>query len=156
MDPQILLFLLSFQMESGQKQTKLNSKTSLLCICFSLLAFIITFLSGVQNSGPEDGTEELPSDRNQILDSELHVEPDHGSCTAVTALLHFFLLATFSWNSLYGTQVVLLVRSMQRSLPSYWTRLSWGVGWGTTFQPNISTFYFLFCLFKTCRNCLQK
>ncbi|PWA33824.1 hypothetical protein CCH79_00017233 [Gambusia affinis] len=117
-------------MESGQKQTKLNSKTSLLCICFSLLAFIITFLSGVQNSGPEDGTEELPSDRNQILDSELHVEPDHGSCTAVTALLHFFLLATFSWNSLYGTQVVLLVRSMQRSLPSYWTRLSWGVGWG--------------------------
>uniref|UniRef100_M3ZUU3 Adhesion G protein-coupled receptor G7 n=2 Tax=Xiphophorus maculatus TaxID=8083 RepID=M3ZUU3_XIPMA len=120
----------TFQMKSGQKQTKLNSKTSLLCICFSLLAFIITFLSGVQNLRQDYGTKEPPSDQNQILDSEKSVVPDSGSCTAVTALLHFFLLATFSWNSLYGTQVVLLVRSMQRSLPSYWTGLSWGVGWG--------------------------
>uniref|UniRef100_A0A096M9I2 Adhesion G protein-coupled receptor G7 n=1 Tax=Poecilia formosa TaxID=48698 RepID=A0A096M9I2_POEFO len=120
----------TFQMKSRQKQTSLNSKTSLLCICLSLLAFIITFLSGVQNSGPEDSTEEPSSDQNQILESDQYVEPDRGSCTAVAALLHFFLLATFSWNSMYGTQVVLLVRSMQRSLPSYWTRLSWGVGWG--------------------------
>ncbi|XP_015256888.1 PREDICTED: adhesion G-protein coupled receptor G7 [Cyprinodon variegatus] len=99
---------------------------SLLCIYLSLLAFIITFLSGVQNSAPQSSREE----QNLLLDSDQHIEPDAGSCTAVTALLHLFLLATFSWNSVYGTQLVLLVRSMHRSLPPYWTPLSVGVGWG--------------------------
>lgn len=104
---------------------------SLLCIYLSLLAFIITFLSGVQNSAPQSSSRE---EQNLLLDSDQHIEPDAGSCTAVTALLHLFLLATFSWNSVYGTQLVLLVRSMHRSLPPYWTPLSVGVGWGTRVQ----------------------
>ncbi|MEQ2249166.1 hypothetical protein ILYODFUR_026579 [Ilyodon furcidens] len=120
----------NFQKKPRKQQTKLNSKVSLLCIYLSLLAFIITFLSGVQNSSPQNSTMEEPSDQNHIPASDRHVEPDRGSCTAVAALLHFFLLATFSWNSVYGTQLVLLVRSMNRSLPPYWTPLSLGVGWG--------------------------
>ncbi|XP_047211762.1 adhesion G-protein coupled receptor G7 isoform X2 [Girardinichthys multiradiatus] len=120
----------NFQKKPRNQQTKLNSKVSLLCIYLSLLAFIITFLSGVQNSSPQNSTMEEPSDQNHIPASDRHVEPDRGSCTAVAALLHFFLLATFSWNSVYGTQLVLLVRSMHRSLPPYWTPLSLGVGWG--------------------------
>ncbi|MEQ2182844.1 hypothetical protein GOODEAATRI_026480, partial [Goodea atripinnis] len=123
-----------FQKKPRKQQTKLNSKVSLLCIYLSLLAFIITFLSGVQNSSPQNSTMEEPSDQNHIPASDRHVEPDRGSCTAVAALLHFFLLATFSWNSVYGTQLVLLVRSMHRSLPPYWTPLSLGVGWGRCFS----------------------
>uniref|UniRef100_A0A3Q2R0E9 Adhesion G protein-coupled receptor G7, tandem duplicate 2 n=1 Tax=Fundulus heteroclitus TaxID=8078 RepID=A0A3Q2R0E9_FUNHE len=45
---------------------------------------------------------------------ELHVEPDRGHCTPVAALLHFFLLATFSWNSVYGTQLVLTLAATYR------------------------------------------
>ncbi|KAM4538090.1 adhesion G-protein coupled receptor G7 [Fundulus diaphanus] len=120
----------NLQMISRNQQSRLNSKLSLFCIYLSLLAFIITFLSGVQNPSPQNSSENKPSFQNQIMDSDLHVEPDRGHCTPVAALLHFFLLATFSWNSVYGTQLVLLVRSMQRHLPPYWTPLSIGVGWG--------------------------
>lgn len=103
---------------------------ALLCIYVSLLSFIITYLAGVNNSSQESEDEEEFQSDNHILESDEHVEPDSGSCTAVAALLHFFLLATFTWNALYGTQVVMLVRSMRRSLPPHWTLLSVGVGWG--------------------------
>ncbi|XP_062270886.1 adhesion G-protein coupled receptor G7-like [Scomber scombrus] len=107
-----------------------NSKMALLCICISLLAFIITFLSGVQNSNRND-TEEGPNiGKNEVPQSEEYVEPDHGSCTVVTALLHFFLLATFMWNAIYGTQVMLLVRTIRRNLPPHWTSISAAAGWG--------------------------
>ncbi|XP_072235399.1 adhesion G-protein coupled receptor G7 [Leuresthes tenuis] len=120
----------NFQRKSRERQTNLNSKLALFCIYISLLAFIITFLSGVQNSSPQNASQVAFSGDNHILDSDEHVEPDRGSCTAVAALLHFFLLATFTWNSVYGTQLVLLVRSMRRTLPPFWTPLSVGVGWG--------------------------
>lgn len=73
---------------------------------------------------------ELDLQTNNIPESSEHVERDAGPCTAVTALLHYFLLATFVWNSIYGTQLVLLIRSLRNRLPSYWNRLSYAVGWG--------------------------
>lgn len=109
----------------------MNSKMALLCIYVSLLAFIITFLSGVENSSKQDDAlVPINSQTNIIPDSDQHVEPDRGSCSAVAALLHFFLLSTFMWNSVYGTQLVLLVRTIQNGLPSYWTPVSVAVGWG--------------------------
>ncbi|XP_051797947.1 adhesion G-protein coupled receptor G7-like [Acanthochromis polyacanthus] len=119
-----------FRRKSGE-QNLLNSELAVLCVCCSLLAFIITFLSGVHNSSrPSDGKLGVNDQTNEVLPSDEHVEPDRGPCTAVTALLHFFLLATFTWNSLYGTQLGLLIWSMRRSLPPYWTALSMTVGWG--------------------------
>ncbi|XP_041834318.1 adhesion G-protein coupled receptor G7 [Melanotaenia boesemani] len=120
----------NFYRKSRERNSNLNSKLALLSIYVSLLAFIITFLSGVQNSSQQSDSEVEVSRQNDILDSDVHVEPDRGSCTAVAALLHFFLLATFIWNSMYGTQLALLVRSMRRDLPPHWTPLSVGVGWG--------------------------
>ncbi|XP_056227089.1 adhesion G-protein coupled receptor G7-like [Seriola aureovittata] len=128
------VFLFSFQKKS--RQNNKNSKMALLCIYVSLLAFIITFLSGVQNSHRQD-VGEVQTQTNAILDSDEHVEPDGGSCTAVVALLHFFLLATFMWNSVYATQLVLLVRTMHRSLPPHWTPLSVAVGWGMRRVPAV-------------------
>ncbi|XP_076580294.1 adhesion G-protein coupled receptor G7-like [Chaetodon auriga] len=107
-----------------------SAKMPLLCTCVSLLAFIITFLSGVQNSSRQNDAPVENAETNSIPDSDEHVEPDRGSCSAVTALLHFFLLATFTWNSLYGTQLVLLVRTMRSHLPPYWRTVSLAVGWG--------------------------
>ncbi|RVE75546.1 hypothetical protein OJAV_G00017850 [Oryzias javanicus] len=118
----------NFLRKSRKQPTNVNSRLALLCIYVSLLAFIITFIAGVHNLPLN--TEPEGVDDNVIPDSEEHVWPDSGLCTAATALQHFFLLATFSWNGVYGTQLVLLVRSMRRSLPPFWTPLSAAMGWG--------------------------
>ncbi|XP_030610833.1 adhesion G-protein coupled receptor G7-like [Archocentrus centrarchus] len=121
----------NFHRKSRELQTNLNSKLALLCIYFSLLAFIITFLSGVQNSSRQNDAElQVRDQTNDLLDSDERREPDRGSCTAVAALLHFLLMATFMWNSVYATQLVLLVRSLRRSLPAHWTPLSLALGFG--------------------------
>ncbi|XP_071335566.1 adhesion G-protein coupled receptor G7-like [Trachinotus anak] len=126
-----IIYHIKENFQRTSRQNNKNSKIALLCIYVSLLAFIITFLSGVQNSHGDDGSEvQTTTQSNVIPDSDEHVEPDHGSCTAVAALLHFFLLATFMWNSVYGTQLVLLIRTMGSSLPPHWTPLSVAVGWG--------------------------
>uniref|UniRef100_A0A8P4K6E2 Adhesion G protein-coupled receptor G7, tandem duplicate 2 n=1 Tax=Dicentrarchus labrax TaxID=13489 RepID=A0A8P4K6E2_DICLA len=119
----------NFHRNSRERKNNKNSKTALLCIYVSLLAFIITFLSGVGNSSRQNDAQ-TNNKNNTIPESDEHVEPDAGSCTAVAALLHFFLLATFMWNAVYGTQLVLLVRTVSRGLPPYWSKLSLTVGWG--------------------------
>lgn len=112
-----------------EEQTNLISVQSRLCIYFSLLAFIITFVSGVQNSSRQIDIEVQTDDRtNNLLVSDERVEPDRGSCTAVAALLHFLLMTTFMWNSVNGTQI--LIQKMRRSLPPLWTLLSMALGWG--------------------------
>ncbi|XP_065325843.1 adhesion G-protein coupled receptor G7 [Pelmatolapia mariae] len=114
--------------EIFQNEQKKNL-ISRLCIYLSLLAFIITFVSGVQNSSRQIDIEVQTDDRtNNLLVSDEHVEPDRGSCTAVAALLHFLLMATFMWNSVNGTQI--LIQKIRRSLPPHWTLLSMALGWG--------------------------
>ncbi|KAF3688268.1 Adhesion G-protein coupled receptor G7 [Channa argus] len=114
----------------SHKHQDMNAKLTLLCIYVSLLAFIITFLSGVNNPRRQDDAQAEIGEANIIPGSDEHVDPDRGSCSAVAALLHFFLLATFMWNSVYGTQLLLLIQTMHRSLSSYWTLVSFAVGWG--------------------------
>uniref|UniRef100_UPI003AAB3CA3 adhesion G-protein coupled receptor G7 n=1 Tax=Centroberyx gerrardi TaxID=166262 RepID=UPI003AAB3CA3 len=113
-------------------QESWNFTIVLVSICISLLAFSITFLSGVNNPNEASSTEAeaTNTETNTIPDSDVHTEPDHGPCTAVAALLHFFLLAAFVWNAVYGTQLMLLIQKMRRSLPSSCTFLSVTIGWG--------------------------
>ncbi|XP_034460608.1 adhesion G-protein coupled receptor G7-like isoform X2 [Hippoglossus hippoglossus] len=60
--------------------------------------------------------------------SDKHVEQERISCTTVACLLHFSLLATFMWISLYGHLMMKL--SLSKQLPEYWTKLSFALGWG--------------------------
>ncbi|XP_059183529.1 adhesion G-protein coupled receptor G7-like [Centropristis striata] len=125
----------NFQRKSHERETNKNLKLALLSICISLLAFNLTFISGAGNKKENNGSVVVDIQTNTVPDSDEHVEPDSGSCTAVAALLHFFLLATFLWNFLYGMQLVLMVRtqsdtSSPGNLPPYWTPLSVTVGWG--------------------------
>lgn len=139
---------LSFCKFSGDSKGSVKARVVLLCIYITLLAFIITFLSGVRNSSRQYEISTVPNvEDNTVLASDMHVEPDTGPCTAVTALLHFFLLASFLWNCVYGTQLVLLLRSLHSSLPPYWTKLSHAVGWGKNFSP------LAFLLQKSCCCC---
>lgn len=130
--------LFSFHNNSTEETNNMNSKMAQLCIYVSLLAFIVTFLSGVHNSSRQnDAPVEVDDANNIIPDSDERVEPDRGSCTAVAALLHFFLLATFMWNSVYSTLMVLLFWT-DSELPPYWSKVSHAVGWGTRFKHVIS------------------
>ncbi|TDG96003.1 hypothetical protein EPR50_G00235060 [Perca flavescens] len=116
--------------KSEQKNYR-NSQLALLSIWLSLLAFIITFLSGVTNRRQYGGDDDalLDTETNGVLDSDEHVAADGGPCSVVTALLHFFLLATFTWNSVYATQLVLLFRKNLPLYLPYWTLLSATIGW---------------------------
>ncbi|CAJ1086859.1 adhesion G-protein coupled receptor G7 [Xyrichtys novacula] len=117
-----------YRVPAGRQKNR-KSQVSLLCVYLSLLTFIIIFLSGIQNSSRQSNIQ--PEAKiNIIPPSDEHVESDVGTCTATAALLHYFLLATFMWNSLYGSELVLMIHSMRRGLPSHWTAGSLAVGWG--------------------------
>lgn len=135
-----------------ERQGNFNAKLVLLYIYTTLLAFILLFLFGADNHHKSyKSTLQLDLQTNNIPENSQHVEQDAGPCTAVTALLHYFLLATFMWNSVYGTQLVLLIRSLRNSLPPFWTRLSHVVGWGECpITGGIFFFQSTFTINKTC------
>lgn len=119
----------------------MKTRAVLLSIYVTLLAFIITFLSGVTNLTRQYNNSRKPdTETNAILASEQYVEPDSGPCTAVAALLHFFLLASFLWNCVYGTQLVVLLRSLHSSLPPHWSPLAHAVGWGKNLSAQAALF----------------
>ncbi|CAB1327700.1 unnamed protein product [Coregonus sp. 'balchen'] len=53
-----------------------------------------------------------------------------GPCTAVTVLLQYFLLGTFTWNTLYATHVFLMIRNSLATSPSHFTACTVAIGWG--------------------------
>ncbi|XP_069377139.1 adhesion G-protein coupled receptor G7-like [Paralichthys olivaceus] len=103
-------------------------KVALLSICSSLLSFIISFLSGAVQSEKADDKFPIVTQSNDIPSTDEHKEPDRMSCTLVAILLHFSLLATFMWISLYGHLMVKLQKDSRP--PQYWTKLSFTLGWG--------------------------
>ncbi|XP_060923300.1 adhesion G-protein coupled receptor G7-like [Limanda limanda] len=109
-------------------QSNEQVKIALLSLCASLLGFIITFVTGAVQSDKAD--DELPALRgpNAVPPTDEHVEQERIECTTVAFLLHFSLLATFMWISLYGH---LMMKLTFESRPSdYWRYLSLALGWG--------------------------
>ncbi|KAM3850058.1 adhesion G-protein coupled receptor G7 [Diretmus argenteus] len=135
-----LMITIVFHMrESYQRKRRENATIVLMSVCISLLAFIIIFLFGVNNNKDVDAEVEVTNTKtNNIPRSDVHVEGDRGSCTAVAALLQFFLLATFVWNALYSTQLMLLIQKTRRSLPPSCTALTHTAGWDRDVQTKTS------------------
>ncbi|XP_029922246.1 adhesion G-protein coupled receptor G7 [Myripristis murdjan] len=130
-----LIITIAHQVREGFKARSFERKNVTLVqvsICVSLLAFIITFLVGVNNPAEQSAAavKVNTTEINTIPHSDVHIEPDRGPCTAVTALLHFFLLATFTWNAVFGTQLTVLIRTSTTHLPPSCTSVSIAVGWG--------------------------
>ncbi|KAL4648698.1 hypothetical protein GN956_G6829 [Arapaima gigas] len=112
-----------------------SSTVMLVSTYLSLLLFNLLFVVGATNRPPPRAGGEIDGIQNRILPSDRHMESDVGSCTAVAALLHFFLLASFTWNAIFTTET-LLVRlkkgpsQLARLLPSHINLVSSAVGWG--------------------------
>ncbi|XP_067116998.1 adhesion G-protein coupled receptor G7 [Osmerus mordax] len=108
-----------------------NSSPAVLMVslCVSLLIFTLLFLLGIDNTNPQSHEPE-DKDANVMPSSDMHVDPDHGPCTAVAVLLQYFLMATFVWNFLYACHMFLLLWNPLRRPPSYLPTITVVTGWG--------------------------
>nr|XP_015194569.1 PREDICTED: adhesion G-protein coupled receptor G7-like [Lepisosteus oculatus] len=88
---------------------KSNHTELLINICISMMVFDIVFIGGISNPKAEEETISSNTSENNMLSSDIHVDPDSGPCTAVAVLLHFFLLSTFTWSSLFAVQNYMLM-----------------------------------------------
>lgn len=128
------LLIASNLLSVHSKSRKSNTTIILVSIYSSLLLFNLLFIFGA-NKPPVGGAVMADRSGNHMLESDLHVDRDSGPCTVVTALMHFFLLATFTWNALYAMQMLLTnlrrsqLSSLQLSQPQF-TVISLAVGWG--------------------------
>ncbi|XP_071186323.1 adhesion G-protein coupled receptor G7-like isoform X3 [Salvelinus alpinus] len=111
------------------KSRKTNPTVLLVSACMCLLIFTLLFMLGVDNPHKQLDKPEIQGD-NILPPSDTHTERDRGPCTAVTVLLQYFLLGTFTWNTLYATHVFLMIRNSLATSPSQFTAYTVAIGWG--------------------------
>ncbi|XP_065115854.1 adhesion G-protein coupled receptor G7-like [Paramisgurnus dabryanus] len=97
-------------------------------ICLSMMIFYLLFIFGINNPVVHPKVAKV-STENLVLVSDYHQYSDEGPCTAFTAMIHYFLLATFTWNTLYGINVFLLFKTTTGT-PPWFPKVSPAVGWG--------------------------
>uniref|UniRef100_A0A8C7U5N8 G-protein coupled receptors family 2 profile 2 domain-containing protein n=1 Tax=Oncorhynchus mykiss TaxID=8022 RepID=A0A8C7U5N8_ONCMY len=125
-----LSLTLTFQMVT-RKSRKTNPTVLLMSVCMCLLIFTLLFMMGVDNPHKQLGKPEIQKD-NILPLSDTHTERDRGPCTAVAVLLQYFLLGTFTWNTLFATHVFLMIRNSLATSPSHFTAYTVAIGWGRT------------------------
>ncbi|XP_058885650.1 adhesion G-protein coupled receptor G7 [Acipenser ruthenus] len=113
-----------------RKSRKTRSTMPLLSICLCMLIVNILFITGIGNPNADEVSERSNSSENTLLSSDLLPPPDKGSCTAVTALLHYFLLGTFAWTSLYAVQMYMSLVHVFSQPPQHFSMIIIGIGWG--------------------------
>ncbi|XP_051764175.1 adhesion G-protein coupled receptor F1 [Ctenopharyngodon idella] len=119
-------------------------------ICISMTVFYLFFIFGINNPVQHLNVAKL-SDQNTVPDSDQHKYPDEGPCTAFTALLHYFLLATFTWNTL-SRKTPLKKKILSSFSLAVMLGLSWVIGYILLITHETTLKFILsvvFCLFNT-------
>ncbi|XP_016113460.1 adhesion G-protein coupled receptor G7-like isoform X1 [Sinocyclocheilus grahami] len=111
-----------------RKQRGANSTVLLVNICLCMTTYYLLFIFGINN--PVQSSKASVSEQNVIPSSDLQEKVDQGPCTAITALLQYFLLATFAWNILYAAHVFFLIRNALSGPPRAFRTIAMTVGWG--------------------------
>ncbi|CAB1327699.1 unnamed protein product [Coregonus sp. 'balchen'] len=120
-----LSLTITFQIAT-RKSRKTNPTVLLVSVCMCLLIFTLPLLDN-----PHKQLEKPEIQEDNILPpSDTHTERDRGPCTAVAVLLQYFLLGTFTWNTLYATHVFLMIRNSLATNPSHFTACTVAIGWG--------------------------
>lgn len=115
------------------RRARRNAPTVLLvCLCASMIIYNVTFLAGISNPDAAKSDSKLRNEGRRINSDEAEF-PDKGTCTLVTVLLQYFLLATFSFNTLYAADLFLLLR--RRS--GHFTIIYMILGWGKSYLNNL-------------------
>ncbi|XP_042568426.1 adhesion G-protein coupled receptor G7-like [Cyprinus carpio] len=97
-------------------------------ICLCMTTYYLLFIFGINN--PVKSSKASVSEQNVIPSSDLQEIVDQGPCTAITALLQYFLLATFAWNILYAAHVFFLIRNALNGPPRAFRTIAMILGWG--------------------------
>lgn len=106
----------------------------LVSLCVSMLIFNLLFVFGIENSNKnlkksDSDTNKPDSNRNEMLPQDTAYDPNP-KCTVVAALLHYFLLVTFSWTGLSAAQLYFLLIRTMRPLPQRFILFISLIGWG--------------------------
>ncbi|XP_061485703.1 adhesion G-protein coupled receptor G7 [Rhineura floridana] len=113
-----------------RKTRKMSTTIILVSLCSSMLIFNIIFISGIENSNANKSNSAI-SAPNTMLESDEEHPLANSWCTAVAALLHYFLLATFMWTTLNSVQLYLLTIKTQRHFHRNYSLIMLLTGWGT-------------------------
>ncbi|XP_039550562.1 adhesion G-protein coupled receptor G7-like [Pimephales promelas] len=105
-----------------------NSTMLLVNICLCMITYYLLFIFGVNN--PVPNSKASVSEQNVVPSSDMQPNVDQGPCTAITALLQYFLLATFAWNIMYAAHVFFLIRNALSGPPQGFRTIAMAAGWG--------------------------
>jgi len=98
-------------------------------ICLCMTIYYLLFIFGINN--PVPNSKASVSEQNVVPSSDMQPNVDQGPCTAITALLQYFLLATFAWNIMYAAHVFFLIRNALSGPPQGFRTIAMAAGWGT-------------------------
>ncbi|XP_004391760.1 PREDICTED: probable G-protein coupled receptor 128 [Odobenus rosmarus divergens] len=106
----------------------------LVSLCTSMLIFNLLFVFGIENSNKnlkksDSSTNKPDSGRNEMLMQDT-VDIQNPTCTVVAALLHYFLLVTFTWTGLSAAQLYFLLIRTMKPLPQHFILFISLIGWG--------------------------
>ncbi|XP_077082978.1 adhesion G-protein coupled receptor G7-like isoform X2 [Siphateles boraxobius] len=122
------LFLTTVYQIKTRKLRGANSTTLLVNICLCMTTYYLLFIFGINN--PVQSSKASVSEQNVIPPSDMQQKVDQGPCTAITALLQYFLLATFAWNIMYAAHVFFLIRNALNGPPQGFRTIAMTAGWG--------------------------
>ncbi|KAI4900484.1 hypothetical protein NFI96_003969 [Prochilodus magdalenae] len=99
-------------------------------ICTCMTFYYLLFIFGINNQAGESAASER-SESNIIPASSYYVKPDPGPCTVITVLLQYFLLAAFTWSTLYAAHIAYLIKNAISGPPRNFCTFSVIIGWGS-------------------------
>ncbi|XP_069328645.1 adhesion G-protein coupled receptor G7 isoform X2 [Eulemur rufifrons] len=117
-----------------RKLRKTSVTWVLVSLCTSMLIFNLLFLFGIENSNKNLKTSggdinNIDIDNNEMLTEDI-IGIQNPTCTAMAALLHYFLLVTFTWNGLSAVQLYFLLIRTMKPFPRYFILFISLIGWG--------------------------
>ncbi|XP_020143410.2 adhesion G-protein coupled receptor G7 [Microcebus murinus] len=117
-----------------RKLRKTSVTWVLVSLCTSMLIFNLLFLFGIENSNKSLKINGSDIDNIDINDNEMPtkdiIDTPNPTCTVMAALLHYFLLVTFTWNGLSAAQLYFLLIRTMKPLPQHFILFISLIGWG--------------------------
>ncbi|XP_055965128.1 adhesion G-protein coupled receptor G7 [Sorex fumeus] len=118
-----------------RKGRKTSVTWVLVSLCTSMLIFNLLFVFGIENSNKslkptDDDSSESLMTGNEVPSQEISEPPSNPTCTAIAALLHYFLLVTFMWNGISAAQLYFLLIRTMKPLPPHFILYISLIGWG--------------------------
>lgn len=126
-----LILTIIFQIVT-RKVRKTSVTWVFVSLCTSMLIFNLLFVFGIENKNSktsDSDTNNMDSENNKIPEESIITTPNP-TCTVIAALLHYFLLVTFTWTGLSATQLYFLLLRAMKPLPRRFILFISLIGWG--------------------------